>query len=68
MSSAKTIIHRVPRKRKYIYMVCSTHNGLGRRDYIYDHLLTALVRYLALAVVDPFRHDYIEIVREHRLG
>lgn len=67
MSKAETIIKRVPRKRKYIYGVYSTHNGLARRDFVYDHLFSALMRYLILALADPLRHDYIELVREHRL-
>jgi hypothetical protein len=67
MSKAETIIKRVPRKRKYIYKIHSTCHGLGRNDYIYDHSFPALMRYLILALADPLRHDYIELVREHRL-
>ena len=54
-------------KANNLYSKPDERTIVGRNDYIYDYFFPSLMRYLILALADLLRHDYIELVREHRL-
>ena len=64
--SSHIIIKRNERRPRYLYVVHSSHHGIGRNDCFYDRLLPALIGYLRFAMEDPLHCDYIALERKDR--